>query len=171
MEKETLFGKFHGVDFYGVGQLSFVYWCVTNGVKIQNNTQKKVMKTADGKRSMKPVFFLPEYDLYLDVRSGQAPNKYRRQYEYNLRADISKNNEDFLYLLSEKIGTLDFLQARKLLLEDPKAEINTTLENKLNLLSTKKKVDVGRISMPRWFRTHLASIRKEKSKDNFAVEA
>lgn len=171
MEKETLFGKYHGVEFYGIGQLSFVYWCVTNNVKIQNNKSGKVMKTEQGK-TLKPVFFLPEYDLYLDVRSGKAPNKYRRNYEYQLRSDITKANDDFVYLLSEKIGTLDFMQARKLLLESDAVQLSPQLEAKLNMLQVSRKVNLDRISMPRWFRTQLADIRKAKAKENeFAVEA
>lgn len=173
MEKETLFGKYHGVEFYGIGQLSFVYWCVTNNVKIQNNKIGKVMKTKEGK-TLKPIFFLPEYDLYMDVRSGKSPNKYRRKYEYQLRSDITKANDDFVYLLSEKIGNLDFMQARKLLLESDDAEISPQLEAKLNILQVSRKVNLDRISMPRWFRTQLADIRKAKAKakeNEFAVEA
>lgn len=171
MEKETLFGKYHGVEFYGIGQLSFVYWCVTNDVKIQNNKTGKVMETEDGK-TLKPIFFLPEYDLYLDVRSGKSPNKYRRNYEYKLRSDISKANKDFVYLLSEKMGNLDFMQSRKLILEDNAIEISPQLEAKLNMLQVSRKINLGRISMPRWFRTQLADIRKVKAKEKeIAAEA
>ena len=127
------------------------------------------MSTADGKKSLKPIFYLPEYELYLDVRSGQAHNKYRRNYEFQLRSAVSKNNANFIFLQAEKIGTLDFMQSRKLLLEDSNASISLALMNKLNILNTKATVTLSRIGMPRWFRTQLADILKAKK--DLAVEA
>lgn len=163
MDKEALFGTYDGVKFYGLGQLSFVYWCSTNGIKITNNVNNVVMKTSDGSKSLKPIFYLPDHDLYLDVRSSQEHNKYRRNYEYQLRSAVSKNNANFIYLVAEKIGTLDFMQARKLLLECPKSNITPLLISKLNMLNTKSKVSIERIGMPRWFRNHLAEVRKAQN--------
>lgn len=163
MAKEAIYGKYKGVNFYGVSQLSFLYWCDCQKVNVANDTTQ--LYSADRKLKITPIFYLSEFDLHVDIRPDPNDRKIARK-EKQIALTIVKNNPNFIFVPYDNIKCLDIGQV-VYLSEQSEVDMGENALARLSLLKLKTApvINAASVGMPRWFRSRLSELRKKIGQD------
>ena len=164
MAQEAIYGKYNGVTFYGKHHLSFLYWCEQNNVEVHENKKECSGKADNGDHilKLKPPFYLPEFDLYVDIRAANEGTRYQRYRAGQKRASIAKQNPNFVYVNAGTMTVMDLSQARTLCLsDDPKVSVPHATRTALERFPLEEK-KITSVGMPRWFRQKLKEIHTTK---------
>lgn len=84
--------NYDGIDFHGNWELDFYKWCKNNLINVVRNEQS-FPYTYDKERMYFPDFFLPEHDIYIEIKGYQTDRDVAKWKHFPHKLLIIKNSD------------------------------------------------------------------------------